>query len=185
MGLRNFRARAMNAWHAGADGIQVFNLFDPRHPFWREAGDPDILSALDKDYFPDGHFRFLLGRDVRDLLRFCTPPTMLDPEIPVPLEPTRPFDITITIGEDPSQGSGSEVTLSVCVEGLTDAEGLIVQLNDQDVTGGSLKGRWVCYAVDADRIRKGANTIRVINREPTFKRIELNDVHVGIRYGKG
>lgn len=184
MGLRNFRARAMNAWHAGANGIQVFNLFDPRHPFWREAGDPDILSALDKDYFPDGHFRFLIGRDVRDLLRFCTLPTMLGPEIPVPLEPTRPFDINITIGEDPSADPSSEVTLGVCLEGLTDVEGLVVRLNGQKVEGGTLKSMWARYQVASDRIKKGLNEIRVINREPSFKRIVLKDLHVGIRYEK-
>lgn len=184
MGHRNFRARAMNALHAGADGIEVFNLFDPKHPFWSEAGDAEHLSILDKDYFIDGHFRFLLGREIRDPLRFCTLPTQLDPEIPVRLEPTQGFEIGITIGEDPIQNPKSEVTLGICVEGLTEAEGMIVSLNGEKVEGGDLKGRWVTYPVASDRIRKGLNEIGVINREPTVKRIVLMDVHVGIRYGK-
>ncbi len=184
MGLRNFRARAMNVWHAECDGVSTFNLFDPTNSFWAEGGDPKVLARLGKDYFPDGHFRFLLGRDIRDLLRFCTLPTMLDPEIPVPLEPTRPFDVAITIGEDPGQDPTSAVTVSVCVEGLTAAEGIIVSLNGQKVEGGTLKGRWVSYPVASIRIKKGLNEIRVINREPTFKRIVLHDVHVGIRYGR-
>jgi len=184
MGLRNFRARAMNIWHSGGDGISTFNLFDPRSAFWREAGDSETLARLDKDYFPDGHFRFLLGRDVRDLLRFCTLPTILDPEIPVPLEPTRPFDVSLTIGEDPGSDPSSTTTMSVSVDGLTEKNGLVVRFNDDSVEGGTQKGRWVSYDIDSKRVRKGLNTIRVINREPTFKRIVLNDVHVGIRYGK-
>lgn len=53
--LRNtveaLRGRALNAWQAGASGIYVFNLFDPRCAFWREAGDRAGLSRRSRIYF--------------------------------------------------------------------------------------------------------------------------------------
>ena len=200
--MRNFRARAMNVWHSGADGVYTFNYFDlvpnrpgmrgqrrqpddPESSGWREMGDPDFLSRLDKDYFPDGHFRFLLGRESRDLLRFCELPTVLDPECPAKLEPTRPFTVTMTIGEDPSgdrRGQRPDVTLSIQADGLSVAEGVEVRLNDRDVSGGSLNGEWVSFSVEPEQILKGSNRIRMINRDPSNRGIVVKNVHVRISY---
>ncbi|MBM4079483.1 MAG: hypothetical protein FJ278_07265, partial [Planctomycetes bacterium] len=49
--MESYRARAMSAWAAGADGIYLFNLFNPRHPVWRELGNPAALRTMDKLYF--------------------------------------------------------------------------------------------------------------------------------------
>ena len=47
----SYRGRAMNAWAAGADGLHLFNFFDPKAPMWREIGDPEALATMDKLYF--------------------------------------------------------------------------------------------------------------------------------------
>lgn len=46
--LESMRGRALTAWQEGVSGLYAFNLFDPRCPFWREAGDPDRLSRLNR-----------------------------------------------------------------------------------------------------------------------------------------
>ncbi len=46
-----YRGRAANVLSAGADGVYLFNSFDPSSPGWRELGDPKLLAKLDKDYF--------------------------------------------------------------------------------------------------------------------------------------
>jgi hypothetical protein len=46
-----YRGRAANVWSAGADGVYLFNSFDPTSPLWRELGDPKLLAKMDKDYF--------------------------------------------------------------------------------------------------------------------------------------
>jgi len=48
--LACYRARAMNVWASGADGVYLFNFFNPRSPLWRELGDPKTLAAMDKVY---------------------------------------------------------------------------------------------------------------------------------------
>ena len=45
-----WRGEAARAWDAGADGIYVFNCFNPRDPIFRELGDPKLLDQLDKKY---------------------------------------------------------------------------------------------------------------------------------------
>ena len=47
----SYRGRAMNAWAAGADGLHLFNFFDPNAPMWRQIGDPEALATMDKLYF--------------------------------------------------------------------------------------------------------------------------------------
>ncbi|MBI5692806.1 MAG: hypothetical protein HZC55_22230 [Verrucomicrobia bacterium] len=49
--LPSLRARALQAWAAGVDGIEMFNHFDPKSPLWRELGDPALLRTLPKVYF--------------------------------------------------------------------------------------------------------------------------------------
>lgn len=49
--LESLRARALAAWAAGVDGIEMFNHFDPTSPLWRELGDPALLRTRPKIYF--------------------------------------------------------------------------------------------------------------------------------------
>ncbi len=49
--LETLRGRALAAWAAGVDGIEMFNHFDPTSPLWRELGDPALLRTLPKTYF--------------------------------------------------------------------------------------------------------------------------------------
>jgi Glycosyl hydrolase-like 10 len=51
---RVYRARAAEAWHAGVDGIYLFNFpdqFISDAALLSELGSPQTLAALDKDYF--------------------------------------------------------------------------------------------------------------------------------------
>src|SRR4030095_13827634 len=49
--IESLRGRALAAWSAGVDGIEMFNHFDPASPLWRELGDPALLRTLPKMYF--------------------------------------------------------------------------------------------------------------------------------------
>jgi hypothetical protein len=49
--LEALRGRALQAWAAGVDGIEMFNHFDPKSPLWRELGDATLLRTLPKVYF--------------------------------------------------------------------------------------------------------------------------------------
>ena len=66
----SYRGRAMNAWRAGADGLHLFNYFNPNAAIWKELGDPETLLPMNKLYFVnvrDGDPRRFLakGREYR------------------------------------------------------------------------------------------------------------------------
>lgn len=52
-GMATWRGEAARAWEAGADGIYVFNCFNPHDPIFRELGDPVLLKTLEKEYQVD------------------------------------------------------------------------------------------------------------------------------------
>ena len=180
-------ARALNVWHSGADGVYLFNAFDPDSPLWRELGNREILAGLDKDYFPHGYWRVLLGQDVRDMPRFIGVPLPPFLERPVYLRSGERHTVTMIIGDDlsgRSQGPPSKphVTLSLGVSGLARVDALAVRLNDRAVPNGSVEANWVSYPVAAAMIRQGTNLVQVTNRDGSGGTVALRDVHIRITY---
>lgn len=154
--IKCYRARAMQAWAAGADGIYMFNYFDPRGPVWRELGDPGTLSTLDKLYFvtvvdgsPDTYLSG--GRRHRRL-------PMLVPGVPTAVGEGEGSDVELAVGDDVAQATRDgwlpEVT---CHVWASRAWGLGVRLNGSDLGRPVAVEGWLDYPVSVDLLRKGAN----------------------------
>lgn len=175
---RHFRSRAMNVWHSGADGVYVFNLFDPGHPAWHELGEPATLARLDKDYYPDGYWRALTGHDLRSPERFLQQGTTLCPDAPAILVPGGSCEVTLTVGEAlPS--FGVEVLVSVSTD-PTDPGTVAVTVNDQPAAVGAPHEGWATGAVSPSWVRHGANIVRVTHAGTTHGDITLRDVHLQV-----
>jgi len=96
--IESYRGRAMNAWHAGADGLHVFNYFDPHAAIWSELGDVATLRDLDKLYFvnvrdgdPEGYLAG--GRKYRSV-------SVFGPSHPQLITTRQPVHFDVTIGDD-------------------------------------------------------------------------------------
>eukprot|EP00825_Cyclidium_porcatum_P049125 TRINITY_DN8418_c0_g1_i2.p1 TRINITY_DN8418_c0_g1~~TRINITY_DN8418_c0_g1_i2.p1 ORF type:complete len:499 (+),score=6.94 TRINITY_DN8418_c0_g1_i2:403-1899(+) len=117
-----YRARAMNVWDEGADGVYIFNLFNPRHPVWRELGEPKKLETRDKVYVIGARGVAVLNRWMAGgEKRFMKRPT-LSPERPVKLKASEPYAVDLRVGEDvrPKSGLTPQATLRVRVKDLAD-----------------------------------------------------------------
>ena len=173
------RSRAMNVWHAGADGVYLFNFYDPPPPrdcIWSEAGDPALLAHLDKDYFPHGYWRVLLNNEFHDMERVIEVPLPPYPDRPVRIEPGDTHHVTILVGEDPS-GAG-EVTLSLAI----DTDTIAATVNDHPLANGKANGDWITYEPPAAWIHPGANRVSLTNPSGAGKSAILRDVHLRIHY---
>ena len=161
--IEGYRGRAMNAWAAGADGIHLFNYFNPNAALWRELGDPDTLRTLSKLYFVtarDGNpNRFLAEGD-----RYRTVP-VLTPARPACLAAGRPLVTSLPVGDDLAAarqaGYEATVTLHLDVPLVRRPQQLIVKLNDKALSGGKSADGWLDYPVPAALIRQGENTVSV------------------------
>ena len=91
-----YRARAADAWRAGADGVYLFNfpdLYESDNPLLNELGSPQGLAKLDKDYFGSvmGVAKAAGGNlPYESYMRVET----LNPEKPKKVAPERPWQQT-------------------------------------------------------------------------------------------
>jgi hypothetical protein len=153
----------MNAWAAGADGIHLFNHFNPDSAVFREAGDPDALATVDKLYFVtvrDGDpNRWLAGAD-----RYRSIP-LLGPSHPMSLSPGSPLELDIMIGEDLARAreAAGEPTITLHLEmpGVTRPEQLQVTLNRHSLGSGTLADGWVDCPVRPEWLKRGANHLQI------------------------
>ena len=161
--VESYRGRAMNAWVAGADGLHLFNHFDPNAPIWSEIGDPEKLTAMDKLYFVnvrDGDPRSWLanGREYR------TAP-VFGPSHPRLVTAGEPVTLEIAIGDDvpaaERRGCKPDVKLHLEAPAIRKVEQLHVTLNGTELTGGVLTGGWVDYPVPSACLKRGTNEVGI------------------------
>lgn len=164
----SYRARAMNAWTAGADGLHLFNHFNPNAQIWREIGDPKTLLTMDKLYFinvRDGDPRSFLakGREYRTVPVF-------GPSHPQLVTASQPTKLPIVIGDDFAEaqrtGHKPEIKLHLEAPAIRKAEQLCVKLNGTELTDGVLKDGWADYPVPLTAVRQGTNVVE-ITAEPS------------------
>jgi hypothetical protein len=177
----SYRGRAMNAWAAGADGLHLFNFFDPQAPMWREIGDPGTLATKDRLYFVsvrDGDPRSYLakGREYRTLPVF-------GPSQPQLITASQPLKLEIVIGDDlaAAQRRGQHPTVKLHVEtpAVGKAEQLRVQLNGTELTHGVVTGGWADYSVPVACAKRGANAVEIAVKPAAFPPGEWSVVYDG------
>jgi hypothetical protein len=177
----SYRGRAMNAWAADADGLHVFNHFDPHAAMWSEIGDVEKLIAMDKLYFVtvrDGDPRRFLahGREYRTVSLFGPSHQRLVTE-------GEPAELLITIGDDVSaarqRGLKPEITLHLEAPGIGRLDQLRVRLNGRELVDGTLNEGWVDYPVPADCVQRGVNQVEIAAAPRAFAADDWSVVYRG------
>lgn len=194
-----YRAHALSAWEAGADGIYLFNFnYNCQSPsLYTELGDPQKLKTLNKLYHVSvmgrGHpsFDTTLPRGAGE--RFMHLP-VLSPDYPQELLAHQPLDTTLSVADDlpavTRRGMKPESTLNVQITNLPSEEALTVSLNGLVLTAGHLTWKsdlpdtWREYPVDPALVQKGDNRLQITLTEnaPHDRPCVLHDVQLRIEY---
>jgi hypothetical protein len=177
----------MNVWDSGADGIYMFNLFDPNSCLWNELGDPDIIETMDKLYCTGargvgGEHGWLANR-----LRFLNR-SPLSPERPRTLKPNEPVTVELHVGQDllgkQPKGIIPEVKLRLQVENLDNVDDIYVKINDEQLTDGKKSGTWLEYPVDPALVKKGLNQFEFMLTADCKAEVLIEDLLLYVRYNK-
>ncbi len=179
-----YRARAMNVWDAGADGVYLFNYFNPKSPLWSELGDPESLRAMDKVYCTAARSVNNANSWLANGARFLNR-SPLFPERPRTLKPGETTTVELRVGEHVEKGGTDgtpEVKLRLQVEGLSDAAEIAVKLNDRALSAGSLSGQWVECAVDPTLLRRGVNQFQITLDSQSEAKPVVRDLLLSVRY---
>ncbi len=161
--LPALRARAANAWAAGAAGIHTFNSFDPHSTVWQELGDPEALRTRDKLYFVtvrDG----APTRWLANATQYRTVP-ILTPARPCPITEEAPLDITIDINEDFDhairQGYVPRLTCHLFMPTADRSEQVRASINQHQLTLEGASDGWIDYSLSPEWIKPGTNSVRI------------------------
>ena len=151
------------AWKAGADGVHLFNSFNPNAAIWKELGDPEALATKDKLYFvhtrDDRPQRFLAcGLDYRTV-------DLLGPGHGRQVTVGKPVCVSMPVGDDlaaaKSGGKQPAVKLHLEAPTVSSASQLEVTINGTKLTDGTIDDGWIDYTVPLSAMRCGANQIEI------------------------
>jgi hypothetical protein len=176
-----YRARAATVWSAGADGVYLYNYFDPKSPMLRDLGDPLTLEGKDKLYFAS--YRGV-GRVAGDSLPHeaeIALPT-LNPQSPLSLYPGVVESVTIRLAET----GEPELALRLKLSRAVAAAELEVRWNGRVVPARAREAGWLEAPIDPREARLGENVVEVGRAaESTGGILLLQDLQVRSRHGRG
>jgi hypothetical protein len=158
-----YRGRALEAWSAGADGVYLFNSFNPTDAIWRELGSPAQLAAKEQVYFAS-----VLGQGAAaggalphaDFMRI----PRLNPASPLALQPGQTVETTLAIGGAPGgtdRGQSAKAVLRLQFNRAPAVGAVAVKVNGTAAPEGRLEGHWLEVELRAGLLRTGANVVAV------------------------
>ncbi|NBY36584.1 MAG: hypothetical protein EBQ59_03900 [Verrucomicrobia bacterium] len=156
----SYRGRAAAAWQAGADGVYLFNSFDPKNPIWRELGDMKILNKLDKDYFASIRgAASASGNSFPYLSRVNVP--LLNPGKVIAVKGGETVRSTFNANEENLEGR-SVAKLSLQFKNPIESQQVKVSLNGIELTDAQAqKNNWIEYTLRGSDLKTGRNTVEV------------------------
>ncbi len=167
-----YRARALNAWEAGADGVYLFNLFDPNRRVWRELGEPEMLRSKERTYFASvmGRKNAAGGNLPYDAYHQLPD---LTPDDPVPLREEEPYRTKLMLsgiptGNSAEKGTPDSATLRLVLDPPSvDPDTLDVLWNGIRLPTGTPGEGALTWRLKTSQLRNGENVLSVQRRAGT------------------
>ncbi|MEX0643109.1 MAG: hypothetical protein WD468_10435 [Pirellulales bacterium] len=181
-----YRARAADAWRAGADGIHLFNFpesYRSDNSVLKELGSPQVLATLDKDYF--GSARGIKNSSAGNLpfepyLKLET----LNPDKPSKIEPGATATAKLTLGEHLDRAAGAKLKLRLKMRGVPDAQHIQIALNGKNLEAKPSADDWLESVPSNSDLRLGLNTVDVTLSEKANRPATWSDVVLAVRHAK-
>ena len=161
----SYRARALRVWDSGADGVYLFNFFNPRAAMLHEIGDPEALARLDKTYFVTmrpsrqrsynaPHYWLAGGEQFLNL-------PILSPQDPLNVAAGEGQEVELMVADDVAemarQGLGPTATCHIMAAG---GDSLSVSLNGVELQERRRADQLLELPLPADLLRRGSNVFR-------------------------
>ena len=183
----SYRARALNVWDSGADGVYLFNYFKyhgSHSSLLRELGAPSTLKASERVYTT--HARSIsTSYCVAGGERFATL-LPLTQECPRKLRPGWMEQVELHVGEELSERTRRGVPsllLKLHTLGLADADDLAVKINGRRIRNGKKTGQWLEFHPTPTCFRRGLNQFEFTLKPGRGSRPTLDDLLLWVNYG--
>lgn len=173
-----FRGRAMNIWASGADGVYMFNFFDPHSSLWRELGDPNSIIKQDRNYFASVRGVGSMPVAHKEFIRVTT----LNPGAPIEIK-TNGTDVSFYVGEGlrkQSKTGASRAELRLQMKGNPEPSSVDFKLNGRKLSQPSTTNDWIVFTLEGKELRKGENILRVTTTSRGGTSYLVTDLYVAI-----
>ncbi|MEA1952083.1 MAG: exo-alpha-sialidase, partial [Planctomycetota bacterium] len=183
-----WRAAAANAWLAGADGIQTFNLF-PKNPgtedtrkarqIWKDIGSPAVLAGQDKVYGIENLKTF-------NKTGFMVGTVSVDGRLPVEVRKGSVAARVLPVADDVAAMKGrlDSLRLRVCLQGLNAAAKMSGKINGTPLEMAAEKPGWWAADVLPEAMRRGDNVIVIAYKNGQAGSIKWVAAELAVRYKK-
>lgn len=184
-----WRGTAMNIWHAGGDGVFVYDFNPPEDGYepladslqkLREIGSPQILKGLDKIYGIDHSIADQMGG-------YHRPGWVVPDRLPITLAAGKTATAKLWVGEDivanAPAGKAAHARLRLQLAGAPRGA-VAVKLNGKDIEPvKSASSDWLEFEPDPRLVRAGENLIDMQpSAEAKAKTLVLNRLYLEVRY---
>ncbi|HOZ45654.1 MAG TPA: family 10 glycosylhydrolase [Candidatus Hydrogenedentes bacterium] len=180
--LESYRARAVNVWQSGADGIYMFNFFNPTSPLWWELGSMETLEPLDKVYTTGargtGNLEFWYKGGEQFVKR-----SLISPDRARPLLPGKTEQVDLVVGDDFGK-TNPEIVLELRFRDLSKIEDVSVGVNEAALESGALDGNWLSVPVSVAVMKQGRNAFTVTLKEGVEGQPVLEDLLLRVRHSQ-
>jgi hypothetical protein len=164
MSAESYRGRAANVWQSGADGVLLFNAFDPASHMWRELGEPAVIQSLDRDYVAS--VRGVVGANGGNLpFQGFQKTETLNPAQPKVVKANEPATARLMVGESVRVTRPKTMALALRFDRLRAPSDVLVSLDGEELTGGKLVDDVLSFAPSFQQVRAGENSVAVRLRE--------------------
>jgi len=190
--MEAYRARAMNMWNAGVDGILLFNFhrYTPPKPHFQllfELGDPAKLAYLDKMYVPDPR-GMRRGMGAGYWLKGGEQYFTRSKSLPRTLGRGKATNIRILVGDDvlsaKAKGLAPSVELRLQFKDPVGQNVPSVRFNGKELKGGSPSKNWLRLAVAPELVKKGVNGVGLTVTGASDSQRTIEDLQLWVRYRK-
>lgn len=157
--VQSYRGRAAAAWQSGADGVYVFNSFNPSSPIWRELGDMRTLGGLDKDYFASVRGAGVAAGNSLPYAAYVKT-SHLNPGKPIALKAGEIASTAFYANETDMKGKMTR--LHIQTKSPPGASGLVVKINGRLLEQPKVEtGNWLSFELKPEDLRRGRNEVEL------------------------
>jgi hypothetical protein len=175
-----YRGRAANVWAAGADGVYLFNLFDPRAAMWHELGDAQSLAKLDKDYF--GSVRGSIGGGQNFPFQPYQRVETLNPGNPKTLALGKTATARIQVGESDRDNSRCNLKLRLQFKSPPNPKSIQAKLNGQSIDLSLADSNWLEATVAPHLVKQGPNLVELAPTSNAGRKLLWTDLMLQVRH---
>jgi len=176
--IEAWRGAASNIWSSGADGVYLFNCFDPTSPIWRELGSRRTLAGLDKVFAVD----YLDIKSTLGEAKAALPTTGF---LPMTMDKVGAFNINLPVGEEIDSEKLAELKLWLHMSRGVEVDSIVVKLNGEILSSTARNKNWLGFSLTADRIRTGKNKVNValsMQKQISETPVLLDGLQLAVRY---